>query len=159
MNALGVPVILQLVGVLIIIAEIILPSGGLLTLLAVAVFGYSLYVVFTQVSVMAGTLFLCADLLMVPILVIFGLKMLARSPVTLRSTLSSGEGVTSQNPEMERYLGKTGRALSDLRPSGAAVIEGKRLDVVSRGEYIDRETIIEVVRVTANQIVVKAAKP
>ena len=34
-----IPVVLQLAGVLIIIAEIILPSGGLLSLVAVGLFG------------------------------------------------------------------------------------------------------------------------
>lgn len=159
MSELGFPILLQLIGVLIVIAEIILPSGGLLTVLAVGVLGYSLYVVFTDISAMAGTVFLGADLVLVPVLVILGLKMLARSPATLRATLASVRGVTSQNPEMDHYLGKSGRTTSDLRPSGVAVIDGRRVDVVSQGEYIEKDTAVEVVRVTANQIVVRASNP
>ena len=156
MKELSVPIILQLVGVAVIIAEIILPSGGLLTVVAVAIFGYSLFVVFTQISSMAGAIFLALDVVMVPALVIIGLKLLAKSPVTLRTTLSSAKGVTSQNPEMEGYIGKSGKAMSDLRPAGAALIEGKRVDVVTHGEYIEKETAITVQAVTANQVVVKA---
>jgi len=158
MNELSFPIILQLIGILVIIAEIILPSGGLLTVLAVGIFGYSLYVVFTQISSMAGTIFLALDVVMVPALVIVGLKMLAKSPVTLRTTLSSADGVTSQNPEMEQYMGKRGKAMSNLRPAGAALIEGKRVDVVTRGEYIEKETAITVQSVTANQVIVRAAE-
>jgi membrane-bound serine protease (ClpP class) len=36
-----IPVLLQLAGVIIIIAEIFLPSGGLLSLMAAGLFGYS----------------------------------------------------------------------------------------------------------------------
>jgi len=158
MNELSFPIILQLIGILVIIAEIILPSGGLLTVLAVGIFGYSLVVVFTQISSTAGAVFLALDVVMVPVLVIAGLKMLAKSPVTLRTTLSSAEGVTSQNPEMEQYIGKSGKAMSNLRPAGAALIEGKRVDVVTRGEYIEKETAITVQSVTANQVIVKAAE-
>ena len=158
MNSLSFPIILQIAGIVVIIAEIILPSGGLLTVLAVGIIGYSLYVVFSQLSSITGVVFLALDIIMIPILVIFGLKMLAKSPFTLRAQLCSTDGVISQNPAMEQYVGKSGRAVTNLRPAGAAYIEGKRVDVVTQGEYIAKETAISVHTVTGNQIIVKAAK-
>ncbi len=154
MNSILLPVILQIAGAVIIIAEIILPSGGLLSLLAAGTIGYSLYLVFA-ISQPAGFLFAAADVIILPILVVFGLKMLAKSPATLRDELSSEDGVTSQSPELEKYLGAKGTTSSDLRPSGTAVINNKRLDVVSRGNYIDKDTPVVVCSVTGNQIVVK----
>jgi len=158
MNGLSYPIILQLAGIVVIIAEIILPSGGLLTVLAIGVFGYSLFVVFTQFSAMIGAAFLALDVVMIPTLVIIGLKMIAKSPVTLRAALSSADGVIAQNPTMEQYTGKSGRAITNLRPAGAAYIEGKRVDVVTQGEYIEKKTAISVHAVTGNQIIVKALK-
>jgi len=149
------PVILQFVGVLIIIAEVILPSGGLLSLLAAGVIGYSLYFVFDSVSIEAGMMFVLGDVIILPISVIIGLKFLAKSPATLKTELSSGDGVTSQVPELEEFMGQKGKSLSILRPSGSARINGKRLDVVSRGEYIDKDKKIIVISVTGNQIIVK----
>ncbi|MBW1915736.1 MAG: serine protease [Deltaproteobacteria bacterium] len=151
------PVILQFVGVLIIIAEVILPSGGLLSLLAAGVIGYSLYFVFDSVSIEAGMMFVLADVIILPISVIIGLKLLAKSPATLNTELSSGDGIISQVPELEEFMGQKGKSLSILRPSGAARINGKRLDVVSRGEYIDKDKEIIVISVTGNQIIVKEA--
>ena len=84
-----------------------------------------------------------------------GLKMLAQSPVTLRTELSSDEGVTSQSPELEEYIDKEGKAITDLHPAGTAFIDGKRVDVVSRGEYIEKDSDLLVTAVTANQIVVR----
>ena len=86
------PLILQLVGVVVVIAEIILPSGGILSIVALCVFGYSLFIVFNEISMTAGFAFVAADLVLIPVLVIMGLKLLARSPVTLRKTLSREEG-------------------------------------------------------------------
>ena len=80
-NTLLLPVILQLVGVAIIIAEIILPSGGILSLVAAAVFGYSLYTVFSSISMAAGFAFVAADVILIPVLVVVGLKLMAKSPV------------------------------------------------------------------------------
>ncbi len=149
------PVILQLVGIGVIIAEVILPSGGLLSLLAAGVLGYSLYIVFQEISTSAGIVFVAVDIVTIPILVVVGLKMLAQSPVTLKTKLSSKDGVTSQDSELENYLDKEGKALVDLHPSGTALIEDKRVDVISRGEYIEKDSALVVVEVTANQVIVR----
>ena len=154
-NAFHLPIILQLIGVLVIIAEIILPSGGLLSLLAAGLFGYSLYIVFVDISASAGMAFIIADLILIPILVYMGLKFLAKSPVTLRTKLSKKDGVISQSPEENDYLGRRGRALTDLRPSGVALIDDERVDVVTRGEYLESQASIVVIGVRGNQIIVK----
>ena len=147
-------VILQLVGVAVVIAEIILPSGGILSIAALSVFGYSLYIAFSDISKSVGFAFVAGDLVLIPILVIVGLKLLARSPVTLRRTLSRREGVSSQSPELDRYLDMQGTAATNLRPAGMAIIDGKRVDVVTRGEYIEKDATIVVTAVTGNQIIV-----
>lgn len=155
MNPMILAVFLQLLAAVILIAEVIVPSGGLLGILAAGLVGYSLYTVFTEISVNAGYLFLIADVVALPVIVIVGLKMLARSPATLKTELSSDAGVTSQSAELEGYSGKTGIAVTNLRPSGIALIEGKRLDVVSRGEYIEKGSPVIVSAVTGNQIIVE----
>lgn len=155
MKAYIVPVLLQLAGIAVIIAEIILPSGGLLSVLAIGILGYSLYAVFHDISTSAGVAFVIADILMIPVVVVIGLKMLAKSPVTLRTELSSAEGVTSQSPELMKYIDKIGTAVTDLHPAGTALIEGKRVDVVSRGEYIEKNSALEVIAVKGNQVVVR----
>ena len=154
-DSLLLPIILQLVGVVVIIAEIILPSGGILSIVALGVFGYSLFIVFNEISMIIGFSFVAADLILIPVLVIVGLKLLARSPVTLRKTLSRKEGVSSQSSELESYVGTQGNAITDLRPAGIGIINGKRVDVVTRGEYLEKDSAIIVTAVTGNQIIVR----
>ncbi|MEE8553994.1 MAG: NfeD family protein [Desulfobacterales bacterium] len=148
-------IILQLAGVVVIIAEIILPSGGILSILAVGVFGYSLFIVFNDISKIAGLVFVAADIVLIPVLVIVGLKLLARSPAALRKTLSQEEGISSQPSELANYFDMEGTAVTDLRPAGISVINGKRVDVVTRGEYIEKDSVIHVTAVTGNQIIVR----
>ncbi len=126
----------------------------MLAVLSAGLFGYSIYFVFQKVSLSAGFVLLSVDAVMIPVLVIVGLKLLAKSPATLRTRLSSKDGVVSQAPELEKYIGLEGIALSDLRPSGTARIEGKRVDVVTRGEYLEKNSAIVVYSVTGNQIIV-----
>lgn len=149
------PVILQLLGIVVIIAEIILPSAGLLTIAALGLFGYSLFLVFSTISITAGFIFLVADMIMVPVLILIGIKALAASPATLKTALKSEEGASVLQPGYQQLLGIEGKAITDLRPSGTASINGKRYDVVSNGEYISKDTIIIVTAVNGNRVVVK----
>lgn len=155
MSPLTLAILLQIAGVVVIIAEIIIPSGGLISIVALTLFGYSLLVVFQEVSVATGIFFVVADIITIPILVLVGLKMLAKSPVTLKKELSSAAGVTSQSAQLQDYLGMTGTATCDLHPAGTALINGRRVDVISRGEYIEKGSAIEVSAVTGNQIIVR----
>jgi len=148
------PIILQVIGLLVIIVEIIIPSGGLLGILALGLFGYSLYDVFTNISSSAGMTFVVSDIICIPIVILFGFKLLAKSPVTLRKSLSSENGVVAQSAEIEHFVGKEGIAFTDLRPSGIAMIEDQRLDVVTEGKYLNKDTKVVVVSVSGNQIIV-----
>jgi membrane-bound serine protease (ClpP class) len=150
------PVILQLLGIVVIIAEIILPSAGLLTTIALGLFGYSLFLVFTTVSINAGFILLITDMILVPVFIWIGIKALAASPATLKTALKSEEGATVLQPGYQQLLGVEGKTITDLRPSGTASINGKRYDVVSNGEYISKDTMIIVTAVNGNRIVVKA---
>jgi membrane-bound serine protease (ClpP class) len=59
--------------------------------------------------------------------------------------------------EGQSLRGSRGVALTDLRPAGAAEIEGKRVDVVTEGDWLERGTEIEVIQDTGYRRVVRAA--
>lgn len=149
------PIVLQLIGVAVIIAEFILPSAGLLTVAALGVIAYSLYLVFVNVSTQAGFIFVVIDILLLPILVILGMKLLAASPVTLRTTLSSKESGTAQSESHFALQGTRGTALTPLRPAGSALLNGKKYDVISRGEFLEKGSALVVTKIDGNRIVVK----
>lgn len=51
--------------------------------------------------------------------------------------------------------GQFGYAKTDLRPGGIAIIDGKRYDVVSEGEFICKGTPIQVVEIRDGKIIVR----
>lgn len=154
MRALLFPVVLQLIGVLVIIAEVILPSGGLLSLVAIGVFSYSLYSAYTEAGRNAALVLAGVDIVLLPILIVTAFKMLARSPLTLRTELKRTGGVSSQASDLARYAGMEGKTLTTLRPAGTAILDGHRVDVVSQGEFIEKNADIVVLAVTGNQVIV-----
>jgi membrane-bound serine protease (ClpP class) len=61
--------------------------------------------------------------------------------------------IGTENPSL---VNQTGEALTTLRPSGTAVINGKRVDVVSEGAFIEAGQMIKVVAVEGLRVVVRA---
>jgi len=152
------PILLQVIGILVIIAEIFIPSLGLLTAIALSVFFYSLYIVYTSISTTAGMVLAGLDIVMVPVLLIVGMKILARSPLALKRELSKQEGVVSQKEDPKAYINMKGKSVTDLRPAGMAEINSQRVDVVTDGEYIDADTPIVVTDVSGNRIIVEQSE-
>ena len=75
--------------------------------------------------------------------------------IILSSAETKKEGFQSA-ADLKSYLGKTGKSLSPLRPTGRAVIEQKTLDVITEGEFIDKDKAIKVIKVEGNKIIVKS---
>lgn len=74
--------------------------------------------------------------------------------LVLDTGLTADHGFSSEPLSDHALVGKTGRALSVLRPAGIAEIDGKRVDVVSDGNYVEAGQSIKVDHVDGNRIVV-----
>jgi len=72
----------------------------------------------------------------------------------LRDSLTTEEGYTSADTRTE-LLGRTGTALTPLRPAGTAQIGEERIDVVTSGEFISANSPIIVIQVEGSRIVVR----
>jgi membrane-bound serine protease (ClpP class) len=68
------------------------------------------------------------------------------------------DAVGSAGGEPASLLHRTGVAHTALRPTGKALVDGRRIDVVSEGDFIERGTAIEVVEVAGPRVVVRSKK-
>ncbi len=152
------PISLQIIALLVVVTEIFIPSLGILTLIALSLFIYSLYIVYTSLSTTVGVIFTIIDITMIPVILVMGMKILASSPLALKHELSQKDGVVSQKEDLEKYVKMKGVSVTDLRPAGIAEIDSQRLDVVTDAEYIDAGTSVIVTGVTGNRIVVEETK-
>jgi membrane-bound serine protease (ClpP class) len=173
---LGVPIIFFAVGVMLVLLEIFIPSFGLLTVGAIVCFVASIWKAYDPehpgAAVVMGIL---APLVTISILY-FGLKYIPRTswgrglvlrhpsdegakqpPSASEASALTAEGGTEED-EMRPLVGKEGVAQSDLRPAGVAVIEGRRVDVVTEGAMIDAGARVKVVAVEGNRIVVRRVR-
>lgn len=123
-------------------------AGGLAIL-------YGLYYAFVHLGPQAAGLCLFASLLLGGILLRILLKTRSWHRLILDSKEDTKEGFRSTDPHLESLLGKSGTALSPLRPAGIALIEGEKVDVVTEGTLIPRDARIQVIEVEGNRVVVR----
>src|SRR5690606_17678313 len=74
------------------------------------------------------------------------------SRLSLGEQLSGDQGyVASSHPR--ELVGRTGRAVTPLRPAGTAEIDGRRWDVVTEGSFVEAGRPVRVVAVEGLRIV------
>lgn len=72
----------------------------------------------------------------------------------LRNAAKRDAGYSSTG-DSSALIGQTGVALTVLRPAGTGEFAGRRIDVVTDGEFIEQGTSIQVIRTEGRRIVVK----
>ena len=151
-------IVLLVIGMILITVEMIIPGfgaagvSGVVALIAGLVIGsndlpgamFSLLIVVILLAIIAVLIFKSA---------IRG--KLSRSPVVLNTAIESGS-TDLLDEDHQSLVGKTGRTVTALRPSGIAVIDGRRMDVVSDNEFIDRDRNVQVVSVDGVKVLVKS---
>lgn len=77
--------------------------------------------------------------------------------LVLSDSLNTASGYVGTE-DLKSFVGKKGLTITNLRPSGTAVFDNIRLDVVSEGDYIPKNTKVEVVNVSGRRVVVREIK-
>ena len=152
MGSLGI-IFLYVIGMALAIAEVFLP-GAIMGLIGLVCVLASIYLAFQGELVALGWTLVAVTVASIPVMIVLWLKVLTR----VLAMKQTQEGYTSAQVELKDLLGQEGVALTQLRPSGMARIGDQKVDVVSDGEVIDRDSRIRVIEVTSNRVVVRVVK-
>jgi membrane-bound serine protease (ClpP class) len=77
--------------------------------------------------------------------------------LSLQDEQKRDEGYVASK-DYRTYIGKTGIAISPLRPAGLGQFGEERLDVVTEGEFIEQNAPIKIIRVEGYRLVVRENK-
>ena len=149
---------LLLTGLLLIGVEIYLPGGVVGVLGAMALIGAGV-VGFTAFGFQGGFLAALGILFLSGACLFIWLKYFPKTSMGRRLTLSQDGKAFKATADFKALIGKTGEAVSDLRPSGIALIEGHRYDVTTDNTWIVAKERVVVSAVEGNRILVKPLKP
>jgi membrane-bound ClpP family serine protease len=142
------------------VAEVFVPSGGLITVCAMACLIAGL-VIFFKHSVAAGWIGVFIAVVMIPTVLVVAYKLFPKTKF--------GKGVILNPPErqagdaipdtdkLKGLLGKEGQVLTTLRPVGICDFSGLRVECVAESGYVDKGKTVKVIDVRGTQLTVRVA--
>ena len=89
---------------------------------------------------------------------LFGARLISKGRLPRKLILNQGEEDYRSSEDLSALAGAVGKALTVLRPAGLAEINGRRLDVVTRGEFLEKDSPVEVLETAGGRIVVRACR-
>lgn len=150
------------IGCLLFMAEVFVPSGGIIGLAAAgsAIVGIVMLMMFDTVVGLIATALALASL---PFLFAFAIKVFPRTPfgrlISLQNQqqpLTDPNGKPSESPA-GNLIGAEGRAMTDLRPVGTCLIGDQRRECLATTGMIEVGSQVKVVSVDGMQIKVSRA--
>jgi membrane-bound ClpP family serine protease len=154
-------------GLALIVAELFIPSGGVISLLSVICIGVSIFTVHGAWWAEYPNRFwwfVGSILGLIPATAGGALFLLSRTRLGSRVLLEAPklEDVTPYSHEAEerkQLIGKHGKALTLMAPGGLVVVEGKRWHAETEGQMLDPEQPVEIIAVKGNRVVVRPYDP
>ena len=161
-----IEILIFVAGVILLLIEIfVVPGFGIFGITGIVAIVASLFLgllsdfEFVNTEMLSVAIYQLAGSLVASLVIIYGLsKVLPKTQMwnrlILQTNIVEKSGYASTLPDLEHLVEKEGDALTDLRPSGTALIENKRYDVVTQGDYIEHGTKIKVISVEGSKVVV-----
>ena len=150
-------IIFLVAGLLLIGIEIFAPGAimgiiGSISLAAAAIMGFIAF------GPAGGGYALVGIVILSVVMIIVWMKFFPNTKLGKR--MIDGQDLSASKAPQESLkdlMEKEGETVSDLRPGGFAMINGKRIDVVTQGEMISKGELVRVVKVEGVRVVVQLA--
>lgn len=158
-------ILLLVVGCGLIVAEIFIPSGGMILVLCILAFIAAIwcaYMAWWESSAPLFWSYIAAMVVLIPTVVIVMFRVLSTSRVGDRILLAAPDPseVTPYQEEQERlsgFVGQQGTALTLLTPGGMVKVAGERFHAFTEGMMLQPGDAVEVVEVRGTRLLVRSA--
>lgn len=149
-------IMLLILGIILIVAEFFVP-GGIVGILGIGAIIGSLFLAGYDLGQMSMSISIAFIVAVVASIILFrriGLDKGIFRHIILRDQTTTELGYVSTVNRLE-LIGLEGVAATTLRPSGTGVFDNERLDIVTEGGYIEKDSLIKIVKVEGARIVVR----
>jgi len=155
--------VLLAVGFVLLGIELMIPSGGIIGLFSILSFlgsAWFAYQAWADTNPLYWKIYIATFLGMIPVTLYGIYYLLTKTPFGNRILLAAptNEDVTPYQAEyqhLKSLIGKSGKAISPLRPGGLVQIDDERLHAIGNGFIIESGTRVRVVEIQGTRIVVE----
>jgi len=141
-----------------IIAEVFLPSGGLISICALACLIGGVAIFFWH-STTAGWVGLVVAVVMIPSVIVTAYKVLPKTRFgksVILSPLERQKGdAIADTDKLKEMVGEVGVVTTPLRPVGICNFSGQRVECVAEGSFVDKGKKIKVIHIEGTQLTVR----
>ncbi len=154
-------ILLMVLGCMLVVLEVFIPSGGLISILSAVAFIASIVIASWEsptTGPVTGLIFAAVTVLLVPTVLAVAFKYWPRTRMgkAFLGDLPKEDELLPEDPR-RALMGRVGVARSKMLPSGAVEIDGQMVDAVTQGQAIEPGTYVIVIEVRANRVVVRPA--
>ena len=141
-----------------IVAEIFVPSGGLISICSLACLVGGIAIFFHH-SLVAGWIGVGIAAVMIPAVLIYAYRIFPKTRFGKSVTLTppkrrQGDAIPDTDI-LKELLGAEGVVLTTLRPVGMCDFSGQRVECVAESGYVDKGKKIKVINVESTQLTVR----
>lgn len=160
MDPFNIALLLLIGGLLAVVAEMFLPSAGILGIVAATLIISSVVVGFVD-GLASGAIILGMAVVSLPLLLGFMVKVWPYTPLGKRILLGEikAEDVLPNSSHYQKRSqqleGRIGVAKTKMLPSGIVVVDDEKYDAVSQGFAIEQGDTVKVVKVKENRLYVE----
>jgi len=141
-----------------IVAEVFVPSGGIISIFALGclIGGIAIFFHYNRA---AGWIGVVVAIIMIPSILVIAYKMFPKTrfgrAVTLTPPKRQQGDAIPDTPELKELLGEVGEVVTPLRPVGMCDFSGQRVECVAESGYVDKDKKVKVINVESTQLTVR----
>ncbi len=140
--------------ILILIEIFLVPGFNIFGIFGFAMIVLGIVLAYSKLGILIANFILIISLIVSVLLIRFVVKSKRWKQIVLDTDQKRTEGFHSSSEQLSSLLGKKGVTYTKLRPSGVALIDDEKVDVVAEGSFIDQDRPVEVILVEGNRVVV-----
>lgn len=150
-------IILLGAGLLLLLADLFVPSGGILLMLSMGVMAVGIVLLFRH-STTAGVTGLAGVFVFLPLLLALLIKFWPHTPLARMVQPPPEENeALPMHQELQYLKGRRGRTLTALKPGGMVDFDGRRVDCITEGMMLEAGRWVRCIEVRGGTVIVRAA--
>ncbi|MCA9014867.1 MAG: hypothetical protein KDA77_05995 [Planctomycetaceae bacterium] len=161
-----IAILALVVTLMLFVAEIFVPSGGLIAVLALTCMAGSVWAAWMawwETSPSLWWTYIASVVILIPTTLGYAVRFFPNTSWGKKiihevPTLEEVTGFQEETEHLRSLIGKTGKTQTLLNPSGFVLVNHERLHCESQGMIIDAQTEVEVIAVEGTRLVVKVKK-
>jgi membrane-bound serine protease (ClpP class) len=152
-------ILLYFISAALIVAEVLLPSAGIITIASIACLAGGITIFFSQGGAAMGLVGIVVGIIMFPTVFAASYHLLPRTRFGKNIMLAGPErqqgGGVPDADRLQKLLGAKAVVVTPLRPVGMCDFSGEKIECVAESGYVEKGKTVKVIAVTGTQLTVR----